>query len=54
MQNLDHQNNKIPAQRRQGHSLTACNAAPLAKYKMVARGPQNGRRVFGIPVIFAQ
>ena len=27
-----------------GHSLTACNAAPPAKSKMAASGPQNGRR----------
>ena len=27
-----------------GHSLTAYNAAPPAKSKMAARGPQNGRR----------
>ena len=26
-----------------GHSLTACNAAPPTKFKMAARGPQNGR-----------
>ena len=36
--------NSIPAQRRRGHLLTACNATPPAKSKMAARGPQNGRR----------
>ena len=35
---------EIPAWRRRGHSLTACNAAPPIKSKMPARGPQNGRR----------
>ena len=30
----------IPAE---GHSLTACNAAPPAKSKIAARGPQNDR-----------
>ena len=34
----------IPALRRRGHSLTACNAAPPAKYNMAARGPQNGQQ----------
>ena len=31
--------NLIPASWRRGHSLTACNAAPLAKSKMAARVP---------------
>ena len=31
-------------QRRRGRSLTACNAAPPSKFKMAARGPQNGGR----------
>ena len=34
----------IPAWRRRGHSLTACNATPPAKSKMATRVPQNGRR----------
>ena len=34
---------KYPAYRHQGHSLTTCNAVLPAKYRMVARGPQNGR-----------
>ena len=34
----------IPAYWRRGHALTACNAAPPAKSKMAARGPENGRR----------
>ena len=31
---------EIPAWRRRGHSLTACNAAPPAKSNMAARGPK--------------
>ena len=34
----------IPAQRRRGHSLIACNTAPPAKSKMAVSGPQNGRQ----------
>ena len=34
----------IPALRRRGHSLTACNAVPPTKSKITDRGPQNGRR----------
>ena len=33
-----------PADQCWGHSLTACNAALLAKSKMATRGPQMGRR----------
>ena len=35
-----------------GHSLTSCNAAPAAKSKIAARGPQNGSKQLLLNKIF--